>query len=48
MALQTEVTYTFLSLLGLLVMFWNVKPGGLVEIPTWRILVANFIFGVNI
>jgi hypothetical protein len=49
MALQTEVTYTFLTLLGLLIAYRKVQPQNMVKsVQCNSIIPANFLWGLNV
>lgn len=49
LALQTEVTYTFLTLLGLLIAYRKVQPQSTVRsVQCNSIIPANFFWGLNV
>jgi len=49
LALQSETTYTCLTLIGLLIMYYRVNPQSLVDsVPLHRILAGTFVFGANV
>jgi hypothetical protein len=49
LALQTEATYTFLTLLGLLIAYRKVDPVSTVKtVQSNSIIPANFIWGANV
>lgn len=49
LALQTEVTYTFLTLLGLLIAYRKVQPQNTIwSVQCNSIIPANFLWGLNV
>jgi hypothetical protein len=49
LALQSESTYTCLTLLGLLIIYYKVNPQSLVDtVPCHKVLAGTFLFGANV
>ncbi len=49
LGLQTETTFTFLSVLGMLIMYYRVDPNNLTNtLRSKNIIAAAFVFGLNV